>query len=90
MVESYYPNTVPDLCFDEESSGSPTVTIRVDKAPQTIIVALTYDDIGIQPILIPANTYSAGETFNVYVKYEWMGSPANDFTLSVYSAEKDL
>ena len=37
MVESYYPGTVPNQCFDENSNGTPTVTIRVDKAPTLTI-----------------------------------------------------
>ena len=68
----------------------PTVKIRVDKAPLINIATLSYDDYGITPILIPAGTYAVGDSFNVYVLYVWNGSPANDFTLSVYSTENDL
>ena len=63
MVESYFPGTVPAQCFDK--IGAPTVKIRVDKAPSTTIAELFYDDYGIMPILIPANSYAVGDTFLV-------------------------
>lgn len=44
MVESYYPGTVPNQCFDDSSNGLPKVTIRVDKAPSSTIASISYED----------------------------------------------
>ena len=68
MVESYYPGTVPDFCFEDTSNGVPTVKIRVEKCcPSKTLASITYDDNGIQPIMIPANSYSTGDFFYIYV-----------------------
>lgn len=38
-----------------------------------------------QPILVANGAYTAGDTLNIKVQYEFIGSPGNQFTLKVYS-----
>ena len=69
---------------------SPSASIIVYKANATDkkfkkVAAKRYPDV--QHIPIPINTlkYQAGDIFAVDVKYDWNGSPGNDYTVKVHS-----
>lgn len=36
-----------------------------------------------------SSNHRSGEKYTMYVQYEWIGSPAKDFTLKVYSKFKN-
>ena len=37
------------------------------------------------PVLVSEGKYNKGDKFTVTVRYNWRNSPANDYTVSVYS-----
>lgn len=82
---------VPEYCFD--TGYSPTVYLTIRKInPQRIIYEDIFNDNadGLIPILIPAGTYKKGDIFMVQVLYYWNGSPARDYTLSIYTAMNNI
>jgi len=89
MVESYYPNMIPIFCFNDENNPYPYLKITVKRKGKGDLL-LSYTDIGITPILIPKKTYDNGDIFTVIIQYSWNGSPANDYTFSVYSKSGNL
>lgn len=85
-VETYSYNIVPDVCSTDVVDGyygtSPFVYFEAyDGSPQPI--ATYHWDYAHSPLMI--KDYQANNQFEMMVQYEWYSSPANDYTVKVYS-----
>jgi len=97
-VESYYENVVPKKCAsgtdtDGSTVSNPTTRQALYKAGATAQTFAQmgetkyYQDQGHDPFMVKEADYAAGDVFAVYVKYDWWGSPAPDYTVKVYSTQ---
>jgi len=88
-VETYGHAIVPLVCTTGAYSGGSTVNY-----PVAYIVIYKgsvsqgykyYLDQTHKPIIMSSSNHGAGQEYKIYVQYEWLGSPAKDYTLKVYS-----
>ena len=98
-VETYPAYTVPDKCTTGlyysggryHSVSLPIVRYQVYTKNGQEIESFYgqgyYQEQFPYSVIIPESDYRAGKTLIFYVKYEWMGSPAPDYTVSVYSKQ---
>lgn len=91
-VETYQDNIVPYQCttghtMNGQFTNYPVVYIAIFKERERIAKKY-YADQGHVPIYIPDQ--KGGHEYTIYVEYEWMGSPAPDYTLKVYSKYEGL
>ena len=94
-VETYYQNIIPNECttdtidFGGGNTGTlsnPLLDYEVWKDGADIYTAYQYvSDQFSYPILI--TSYNAGDVFKVRAKYLWLGSPAKDYTVKIYSKQ---
>ena len=87
-VETYAHEIVPTTCTtgsiaSGQSVSYPVAYIAVYNDNDDLLEYQYYLDQRHKPIMVSASTNSA--IYNIYVKYEFVGSPHNDFTLKVYS-----
>lgn len=92
-VHSYPLNSIPltGSCFTGDAQ--PTVTFTVSKgegASNTVLQTKTYTDNYPQPIQVIESSYAAGDILFAAVDYTWNASPQPDFTIVVYSKQKNL
>ena len=79
---------MPTICTtgsisNGQSVSYPVAYIAVYNDNNDLLEYQYYLDQRHKPIMVSASTNSA--IYNIYVKYEFVGSPHNDFTLKVYS-----
>ena len=97
-VESYPLGTVPESCTPGSiTSGGATTAVNTplvrlevfDSASgfSSPLGALFYAEQFPRSILISEFQYSAGTTLTARVEYTWFGSPAPDYTITVYSKQ---
>ena len=96
-VETYYYNMIPNECTTEtitfnqgQSSltySSPFLDLQVWKQGENSYFGEYFDmDQFSHPILL--TSYNANDSFTLKVRYLWMGSPAKDYTVRIYSKQK--
>ena len=97
-VESYPSYSIPVECTTGIfSSGGYTYAVQMpivqfqaysgSGASRTTYGSAYYQEQYQRAILIRENEYSSGMTLRLWVKYEWMGSPTPDYTVTIYSSQ---
>ena len=83
-VDTYYPWIID---YGKCSTTYPIakITLHKNDPAASYFKGKQYYDAFSIPIMLTESDYAAGDTIYMKVRYDWNGSPVNDYTLKVHS-----
>lgn len=86
-AETFQQVHVPLSCFDSSLSyyGYPVLYIDITNQRTNEYWYQYYAEAWNRPVLVSSDKYAAGDTFSIFIMYDFDGAPNRDFTVQMYS-----